>query len=175
MADSEEPRVLDLRMIFGLEARITAPAEATDGAYVEMDCTVAPGHGTMIHYHPNQDETYHVLDGTLDVMCEDAWRPVRAGETVEIPRGTVHGFRNRSGAPVRFRNVHRPALGFQAHLETLDRLVRSGKVRGTTDLRSIMHMSISAVTHRPDVPVRPPWWLVRTMAAVGRRLGMTIE
>ena len=72
-------------------------------------------------------------------------------------------------------NVHRPALGFQAHLETVDRLVRAGKVRGTADPRSLMHLSMSAMQHEPDVPVRPPHWLVRLMAHLGRRLGYTID
>ena len=87
----------------------------------------------------------------------------------------MHAWRNASGRPIRFRNVHRPALGVQAHLETLDRLARAGKVRGTIDPRAIMHMSMSAVRHRPDVTVKPPQWVVNAMAFIGRRLGFTLD
>lgn len=175
MTDRTQARVLDLTAVFGVRARVTAPAEDTGGEYVEMECTVAPGSGTIVHYHPRQEETYRVLEGTLEVLRDGEWRPVGPGEAMTVPPGAVHGFRNRGSAPVRFTNRHTPALGFQAHLETLDRLIRAGKIRGTNDLRSVIHMSMSAVRHEPDVPVKPPAWLVRTMAFIGRRLGFTID
>lgn len=175
MAKQESVRVLDLRSVFGVEARITVPAERTGGAYVEMDCTVEPGSGTMIHYHPGQDETYQVLDGTFEVLLDGRWRPVTAGETLAVPPGAVHAFRNTSTRPTRFINVHRPALGFQKHLETIDHLARSGKIRGTKDIRSLMYLSMSAVAHKPDVPVRPPYWVVKLLAAMGRRLGYRLD
>lgn len=174
MSESRE-KVLDLRSVFGLEARVTVPAEATGGEYVEMDVTAEPGSRTIIHYHPEQEETYRVLEGTLEVFRDNRWREVPAGESLVVPREAVHGFRNLSGAPVRFLNVHRPALGFQKHLETLDRLARAGKIRGTKDPRSLIYMSMSAEEYRPDVPVRPPQWLIRGFAFVGRRLGYRLD
>jgi len=168
-------RVLDLRSVFGVEARITTSAEMTGGARVEMECTVTPGNGTMIHYHPDQDETYQVIEGRLDVFLDGRWRPVSAGESLTVARRTVHGFRNASAAPVRFMNVHAPALGFQAHLETVDRLARSGKVRGTKDVRSLIYLCMSAVEHEPDVPVKPPYWVVKALARIGRTLGFRLD
>jgi hypothetical protein len=53
--------------------------------------------------------------------------------------------------------------------------VKAGKVRGTKDPRSIMHMAMSAVRHRPDVTVKPPQWVVNAMAFIGRRLGFTLD
>ena len=75
---------------------------------------------------------------------------------------------------MRFVNVHRPALRFQDHLETIDRLARAGKVRGTKDIRSLMYLSMSAIEHEPDVPVRPPYWVLKLLASVGRRLGLRL-
>ncbi len=175
MANGSRERVLDLRAVFGVEARITVPAEATGGEYVEMDCTLDPESGSIIHYHPEQEETYQVLDGTLEVFRDDRWRAVSAGESLTVPSGAVHGFRNASEVPVRFVNVHRPALAFQKHLETLDRLIQAGKIRGTKDPRSLIYMSMSAIEHRPDVAVKPPQRVVKTLAFLGRRLGCTLE
>lgn len=174
MSESQE-KVLDLRSVFGLKATVTTPSAATDGAYVEMDVTADPGSETIIHYHPEQEETYQVLEGTLEVFRDDRWRAVPAGESLTVPQEAVHGFRNASEAPVRFVNVHRPALAFQEHLETLDRLSRAGKIRGTKDPRSLIYMSMSGVEHRPDVAVKPPQWVIRAFAFIGRRLGYTLN
>ncbi len=175
MTSGAQGKVLDLRPVFGLQATVTIPSEATGGAYVEMDVTAQPGSTTMIHYHPEQEETYRVLEGTLEVFRDDRWRAVPAGESLTVAQGTVHGFRNAGEAPVRFLNVHRPALAFQEHLETLDRLSRAGKIRGTKDPRSLIYMSMSGVEHRPDVPVKPPQWTMKALAFIGRRLGYTLD
>ena len=168
-------RVLDLQAVFGLTARVTASSAETNGRYVEMDVTAHPGAGTTIHYHPGQEETYVILEGALEVFRDGRWIAITKDESLTVPLGAVHGFRNATNLPVRFLNVHRPALNFQQHLETLDKLVRAGKVRGIRDPRSLMHMSLSAVKHRPEVSVRPPFWIVKLMAFLGRRLGYTLE
>jgi mannose-6-phosphate isomerase-like protein (cupin superfamily) len=167
--------LLDLRSVFGVLAEVTNPSAATSGEYVEMVCTAQPGSGTMVHYHPEQEETFHVLEGTMDVLRNGAWISVPAGRTHLVPKGEVHAWRNAGSSPIRFQNVHRPALGFLDHMESLDRLARAGKIRGTNDWRSLIYMSMSAVRYRPDVTVKPPQWIVNTMAFVGRRLGFTLE
>ena len=81
-------KVLDLRSVFGLKGTITTPAAATDGAYVEMDVMLEPGGNTNFHYHPEQEETYEVVEGTLEVFYDGGWRPVPAGETLTVPTGS---------------------------------------------------------------------------------------
>lgn len=113
------PSVLDLRSIFGVQIRITHSARTTGGAFVEMNCTAEPGSGTMIHFHPEQEETFEVVDGQLEVLRDRRWTPVPAGESYAVLKGAVHAWRNAAQVPVRFVNVHRPALGFEAHMTTL--------------------------------------------------------
>lgn len=165
---------LDLRAVFGLTATITRPSAATNGRHVVMEVTAEPGSKTTIHTHPEQEETYHVLDGRLDVFHDGEWHSLRSGETLTVARGEVHGFRNPESTPVRFINTHSPALQFQDHLETLDQLVKDGKIAGTRDPRSLMYMSMSAMEYRPDVSVKPPQWLVRLLAFLGRRIGLAL-
>ena len=167
--------VLDLRHVFGLKAVVTTPAAKTNGSYVEMDVIAEPGSQTMIHFHPEQEETYQVMEGVLEVFRDGEWHLVSAGNSLAIPSKTVHGFRNPSDVPVRFINVHRPALQFQEHLETLTRLSRMGKIRGTKDPRSLIYMSMSAVEHQPDVAVKPPQWVVRGLAFIGQRLRFRLD
>jgi quercetin dioxygenase-like cupin family protein len=171
----EKKKVLDLRSIFGLEATVTTPAVATDGAYVEMDVVLEPGGHTNDHYHPAQEETFQVLAGTLEVFWDGDWHKVPAEESSTVPRGATHAFRNAAETPVRFLNTHRPAFTFQKFLETVDRLIRAGKVKGPRDLRSGIYLSLAAVEQGTSVQVKPPQMLLRGLAFIGRRLGYRLE
>lgn len=175
MPMDEEAPVLDFRPALGLHCRVTTPTEATGGRYVEMDCTAEPGFETVIHEHPDADESYRVVSGAMEVLFGAEWRTLAAGESFEVPRGEVHAFRTHGAEPVRFVNRHAPALGFQSHLETLHRLVRAGKVRGTSDPRSLVYMSMSALEHRPDVTVKPPQWVVNALGGIGRLLRLRLD
>jgi quercetin dioxygenase-like cupin family protein len=168
-------KVLDLRAVLGVVARVTTPTEVTGGEYVEMDVTADPGAQNMVHIHPEMDETFHVTSGTLDVLYGGRWRSLGPGETFSVPRGEVHAFRNQTDQPTRFVNRHVPALGFQAFLETVDRLVREGKVRGTKDFRSGIHLSMAQDRYRADKVVKPPQAFFTVMAWIGRRLGYSID
>jgi len=61
---------------------------------VQVRVDVAPGHGVPRHTHPG-DEVLYVVEGTLDYL-PDGGAPVtlKAGQSVFIPAGTVHGARN---------------------------------------------------------------------------------
>jgi hypothetical protein len=77
--------------------------------------------------------------------------------------------------PVRFLNVHRPALTFQEFLETLDRLIRAGKVKGLKGLRSGIYVSVAAAEYDTSVSVKPPQVFLRGLAFIGRSLGFKLE
>jgi quercetin dioxygenase-like cupin family protein len=174
MSEPQE-KVLDLRPVFGLQATVTTPSAATDGDYVELDVVLEPGGHTNMHYHPGQEESYEVLDGTLEVFRDGAWHQVPAGESLSVPRGATHGFRNATERPVRFQNVHRPALTFQGFVETVDRLIRAGKVKGPKGLRSGIYLSMATVELGTAVNFKPPQMLIRALAFIGRRLGFRLE
>lgn len=64
------------------------------------------------HYHPNQEEHFEVLEGELTVeLAGEPPRVLRVGETLEVPRGTVHRMWN--AGPVTARAAWRvtPRLG----------------------------------------------------------------
>lgn len=175
MANMPEKKVLKLGSVFGLEATVSTPSATTDGAYVEMDMVLEPSGHTDPHYHPGQEETFAVLDGTLEVLRDGDWHQVPAGESVSVPRGGVHAIRNATASPVRFLNVHRPALTFEGFLETVHRLIEAGKIKGPRGLRSGIYLSMAAVEQGTAVQLKPPQWLIRGLAFIGRRLGLTLE
>lgn len=52
------------------------------------------GGNAIAHIHPNADEHFHVHKGMLMVMIEGVEYRAGAGETVTVPRGKAHFFKN---------------------------------------------------------------------------------
>ena len=61
------------------------------------------------HFHPSQDEHFEVLEGSVALKVGHEHRVVPAGESFDIPRGTVHTM-GPHGGPARVRWEVRPAL-----------------------------------------------------------------
>jgi mannose-6-phosphate isomerase-like protein (cupin superfamily) len=75
--------------------------------------------GPDLHEHREHADAFYVLDGELEFrLGPDGRELVRAdaGTLVLIPAGVVHAFRNGSGAPARFLNIHAPSKGFAESL-----------------------------------------------------------
>ena len=78
---------------------------------LELEASYDPGGSPPpAHYHPSQDEHFEVLQGSVRVRTPDGERDLKTGETIDIPRGTVHQFWNAGAAPARVRWEVRPAL-----------------------------------------------------------------
>src|SRR4051812_167295 len=82
------------------ELKIT-PTEAvevqhSDSGRLTVQVTYAPGGDPPpAHFHPAQDERFEVLAGELQVKIGDDKRVLGPGDTLEVPRGTVHSMWNR--------------------------------------------------------------------------------
>lgn len=139
-----------LTMPGGGSVVIARSAADTGGERVEMEFSLPPGApGPPLHFHPAQQEEWHVLSGTLEAHLDGGWRALAEGESVTIPAGRPHTFRNRSEQPVRVRDVHVPALGFQDYMEQISALVESGKVKSLKDPSSLIHLAMVVRAHRP--------------------------
>jgi len=94
------------------------------------------------HIHRHQVESYEVIEGTFDVVVEGEWRTLGPGESVSVPVGALHTFRNRSGATVRVRNWHRPAMQFEEFIERMSGTLRAAGVRRKRDPRVPLYLSM---------------------------------
>ena len=94
------------------------------------------------HVHRHQVESYEVLEGTLDVVVDGEWRTLGPGESVSVPVGALHTFRNRSGATVRVRNWHRPAMQFEEFIERMSGTLRAAGVTRKRDPRVPLYLSM---------------------------------
>jgi quercetin dioxygenase-like cupin family protein len=126
----------------------------TGGEYVEMEFVLPTGCvPPPPHVHPHQVEEYEVLEGTFEVVLDGQWRTLGPGETASVPQGALHTFRNRSGATVRVRNWHRPAMRFEEFIEQMSLTLRKAGVSSKRDPR--LYMCLSNVMLRYDDTLAP--------------------
>jgi quercetin dioxygenase-like cupin family protein len=71
-----------------MNAKLDPEAEMTLGV-VHIDANRA----NTVHRHPNSAEYLYVLEGTLEHRVGDRWTALEPGDTLRIPKGTVHGAR----------------------------------------------------------------------------------
>lgn len=73
---------------------------------LEMD--VAPHTGNPKHYHTLFDETFEVLEGELFIGMDKMTTTLRPGQSITVPIGSVHFFKNKTEANCRIRITLNP-------------------------------------------------------------------
>ena len=122
---------------------VTSAAADSGGELVEMQFTLPPGSvPPPPHVHHDLTEEYQVIEGALDVMSGSDWTTLGPGGSASIPSTTLHTFKNRSGAPVRVRNVHRPAARFEDYIEHIWQLTRARGIKSKKDPRLPVYLSM---------------------------------
>jgi quercetin dioxygenase-like cupin family protein len=79
---------------FGMLVTIKASAEQTNGEFLLIEELAPRGTATPLHVHPEDDESFFVLEGEMTFYLEDGQPiPASAGSFVHIPKGHVpHAF-----------------------------------------------------------------------------------
>ena len=101
-------------------------AAETAGQMTVFESTEHPGFKTQWHSHPNCEETFYILEGTLTVKSGGKTYHAPAGSFVYIPRGTPHGQGNFADKPVRFITTFTPG-GAEIFFRDRDALVKGLK------------------------------------------------
>lgn len=140
------------------------------GEVVIAEVMLEPGGSVAgLHVHPNQTETFRIVDGSVGFRLGRGRLVASTGETVVVEPGTAHRFWNAGDGQARFLCEIRPALGFERLLETMFALARDGK----TNRRGLPHpLRLAAIAdhHRDDVqlPILP-----RPVQRLAAKLGAT--
>lgn len=157
---------------------LPGPAATAGGSRSEVEVTLPPSPvPPPPHIHPHQQETFAALDGMLEVLVGREWRTLSAGESLQVPSGVVHTFRNRSGQNVKFRCVHEPAGDFERYLERFYWLSAMNRIHGRRNLTSALYTALLFDTHRRDQVLASPGARIgtRALAGVARLLGMKVD
>ena len=67
--------------------------------------SLRPGESNTERSHPDEEEIYLVLGGTADLRLGDEVASVTAGDTVYVPRNTVHQLTCTSAEPLEYLYV----------------------------------------------------------------------
>jgi quercetin dioxygenase-like cupin family protein len=95
--------------VFGELQTYTLAGEDTGGAFTAFEMTVAPQSAPPPHIHHQADETFYVLEGTLEVSSGDRTIEAATGSWVYVPRGTIHTWKNVGAEPAKMLVLFTPA------------------------------------------------------------------
>ena len=76
---------------------------------------ITPAHtpGPPPHYHNDASELFLIVRGTMEVTCDGETFHLSAGQSTNVPRGSVHTFRNATDSEVEWITALSPR-GFEA-------------------------------------------------------------
>ncbi len=94
--------------------------EESGGAYFAMEALVPPGGGPPPHIHTREDETFYLTEGAIEFVLDDETITAGPGDFVNVPRGTVHCFRNAGTETARMVLTFTPAGMERFFEETLE-------------------------------------------------------
>jgi mannose-6-phosphate isomerase-like protein (cupin superfamily) len=151
-------------------------AADTNGELLAIDLTLTPdGHVPGTHVHPEQEERFEVLSGTMKFKLGLKTIVAGPGETVVVPAGKRHRFANAGTDDAHVRVEVRPALRMEELFETAVALADEGRVM-SSGMPKPLELALFVREYRREVCAPfPPAWVVRAatapLAALARRQG----
>jgi len=138
MTDLPDPATLSRRtdQRSAGRTRFVATGSQTRGDFGLYEYTLPAGAGGATpHLHRTFSESFHVLEGSLDVLTGEEWTTAHAGDLVYVPRSGVHGFR-AAGPDVgaRFLILFTPGIPRELYFEGLVELYADGRQPTTTEV-----------------------------------------
>lgn len=151
-------------------------ARETNGELLQGELFAVPGgRPAAAHVHPDQEERFEVLAGTLKLVVDGKQATLRPGDIAVIPPGRPHTWANVGDDEARVLGEFRPALRTEMFFETLFGLARDGKVN-SKGLPNLLRLAVIMREYEDEMQLaRPPAGVQKAvfapLAVVGRRLG----
>ncbi len=79
--------------------------------------TPAGAQGPPPHIHTNYKEAFLIVEGEMEFFVNGNLETRKAGESLDVPPGTLHTFNNRTDQPCKWVNIHSPK-GFSSFFDT---------------------------------------------------------
>jgi len=85
------------------------PGMVADTNLMFVRAQLPPGEAHRFHFHPNMEEILYILSGTAEQWIEREKRVMKAGDSIYLPVGMVHGTYNMGAETLDFLAVLSPA------------------------------------------------------------------
>ncbi len=132
-----------------------ATGAETDGAYFVMEGLVPPDGGPPPHIHHNQDESFYIVEGQMEILLGDQVYEAKAGDFVHVTKGTRHRFINRSQTPTKMVLTFVPAGDIEQFFrEAFEQTTDRSAPPQPLDDAFIQRMLAAAERH--DIEILPP-------------------
>ncbi len=107
LADADSPTLPHIGLV-GDTYTVLLSGKDTAGQYCLIDMLIPPGGGPPPHRH-DFEESFTVLEGSIEAVFRGNRVTVRAGNTLHIPANAPHQFQNKSKGTVRLLCICAPA------------------------------------------------------------------
>jgi len=153
--------------------RILVTTAQSNGELLKIELENQPDdQGPPYHYHPDQEETFTVLEGRLALRVAGKEFELGPGESATAKRNEAHTFWNPGSEVVRFTSEHRPAHGFEGFITSLYDLDYDGKVDDAGSPQLLQLMALFKPRSGQQFLQGPPQFLQQIGIAVLGRMGL---
>ena len=152
--------------ISGEEITFLRTAADTDGEQLEIELRLSPdGHVPGAHVHPEQEERFEVLEGSMKFRLGLKRIVAGPGDVVVVPRGKVHRFENAGDTDAIARVTVTPALDMEQLFRTAIDLANAGHTN-SKGMPNPLHLALFVRRFAREVRAPfPPAFVVRALMA----------
>ena len=111
----------------GEYTNIIVNAKQTNDEYVITDGIIEPDGFVPDHYHKWEDQTFHVMEGSLEAKIAEKWYQLEKGDTIHCPRGISHYIKNTGTINARLVSYIFPGTWAENFFEETSKQNKSGK------------------------------------------------
>ena len=135
------------------------PGKTTGGTYAVIEMLVPPGGGPGPHAHAGFQESFHVLEGGVEIKTEAGTYSAEKGTFVNIPLGgLIHCFKNKTDKMARLWCVVVPA-GLDAFFEEIGEPAPFGTFVPLPPMTPDLMKKLLAIAEKYGQEIFPPDYL----------------
>jgi quercetin dioxygenase-like cupin family protein len=173
-SEANADRQLDFHPGMDMRWEITRSTEESSGEVFESTNWLDPRMpGPPTHVHPDSEESFEVIEGSLDVCQDGEWTTVGPGSTAAVAPGVPHTLRNASDEPVKAITRIRPAGRSEEFFRDMNRLIHEGKIKRLPpkEPRSAIYAAMLFIGYPDVIRVTGPLsGVFKALALVGKTL-----
>ena len=129
-------------------------AEESGGKISDIEITLMPEGGNLLHYHKTYSETFTAIDGELGLkLGEKDIKILKPGESYTVEPMSLHSFFNPTNTGIKFNVKIKPGhTGFENSLRIIYGLAEDGLTNKKSIPKSLKHTAIIVCMSDMNVP-----------------------